>query len=89
VLADDEKKGQKMKNTKGTWIQMKNPLCRLQTIISQATGQKIKLEIARWKYEIEENNLEWFYSANQSQKFPERPKKFKNGPTNRMNNKFR
>jgi hypothetical protein len=49
-------KVQKMKNTKGTRIRMKNPLCRLQTIISQATGNEIKPKIARWKYEIEENN---------------------------------
>jgi hypothetical protein len=42
-------KGPKMKNMEGTQIQMKNPLCRLQTTISQATSNKIKPTIARWK----------------------------------------
>jgi hypothetical protein len=46
------------KHRRNPEFQMKNPLCRLQTIISQATGNEIKPTIAQWKYETEENNPE-------------------------------
>lgn len=49
-----------MQNTDKTQIQVKNRLCRLQTVIPQATSNEIGPAIAQWNGETEEKKPKRF-----------------------------